>query len=184
MAVPYLKPTRSSICCTLIWFMPTALMGSTSLLKLPPVMALRAGLSKLQTFDHGPLVVAVGKVVLCFGADQVFQKLHGVRLGFWRNAPPRHRPRSHACPSFVGWETPRPRARSPLCRQGWWSASGAPNNRCWSRQCRTRPLATALIWSVSPPLGARAMLSTMPLSQASVAAGPRCSVIAPNRLRL
>ena len=30
------------------------------------------------------------------------------------------------------------------------------------------PEATALIWSVSPPLGERAMLSTMPLSHASV----------------
>jgi acyl-coenzyme A synthetase/AMP-(fatty) acid ligase len=35
---------------------------------------------QLHAFDHGPLVVAVGKVVLCVGADEVLQKLHGVRF--------------------------------------------------------------------------------------------------------
>ena len=46
------------------------------------------------------------------------------------------------------------------------------------------PLATALIWSVSPPFGARAMLATTPLSQASVFSAPWCSIIAPNSDRL
>lgn len=35
----YLKPTRSNICWTLIWFIPTMRIGKSSLLKLPPVMA-------------------------------------------------------------------------------------------------------------------------------------------------
>jgi hypothetical protein len=35
---------------------------------------------QLHGFNHGPLVIAVGKVVLCFGADEVFQKLHSVGL--------------------------------------------------------------------------------------------------------
>ena len=30
------------------------------------------GVIQLQTLDYGPLVVAIGKVVLCLRADQVF----------------------------------------------------------------------------------------------------------------
>jgi hypothetical protein len=42
-----------------------------------------------------------------------------------------------------------------------------------------RDAATALIWSVSPPWGGRAMLSTSPRAHASVAATPSASIIEP-----
>ena len=36
------------------------------------------------------------------------------------------------------------------------------------------PEASALIWSVSPPLGARAKLATTPFAQASALGSPMC----------
>ena len=66
-ALPYLKPTRSNICCTLIWFMPTALIGTNSLLKLPPVMALRAGLSSFKPFTTGHSLLPLAKWICAAG---------------------------------------------------------------------------------------------------------------------
>ena len=58
----YWKPTRSSICCTLVVFAPTALIGMVSLLKgLPPVMALRAGLSSATPLAAGHSLLPFAK---------------------------------------------------------------------------------------------------------------------------
>ena len=57
----YLKPTRSSICCTLTWFMPTALMGMTSLLNSPPDIALSAGLSNFKPLTTGHSLLPLAK---------------------------------------------------------------------------------------------------------------------------
>ena len=58
----YLKPTRSSICCTLVTLAPTALMGMVSLLNgLPLVMAFKAGLSASTPLAVGHSLLPLAK---------------------------------------------------------------------------------------------------------------------------
>src|ERR671910_218286 len=60
----YLKPTRSSICWIFTVFAPTA-----------AAHGLQRGVAHLHALRGGPLVVAIGEVVLRFGAGQVLEEL-------------------------------------------------------------------------------------------------------------
>ena len=61
-AQAYLKPTRSSICCTLTWLAPTALIGIVSYLNVPPpVMDLSAGLLVVTPLATGHSLLPLAK---------------------------------------------------------------------------------------------------------------------------